>query len=81
MRKGNQAPPKYGAWGLARHRRIFFKFDAQVCTDLVWGFGATFGGYLATSGAKSDVMFFLGDPDFLHRGDEILLLSQSVFEI
>ena len=34
--------------------------------------------YLATSGAKSDVIFFLGDP---YKGDEISRLSCSVFEI
>jgi len=31
---------------------------------LFGGFGF-FGGYLATSGAKSDVVFLLSDPDFL----------------
>jgi len=35
-----------------------------------WLFYAILGlllGYLATSGAKSDVIFLLGDPDFLYR--------------
>jgi len=31
---------------------------------LLWGLGLRFG-YLATSGAKSDVTFLLSDPDFL----------------
>jgi len=31
---------------------------------LLWGLGLLLG-YLASSGAKSDVMFKLGDPDFL----------------
>jgi len=31
---------------------------------LFWGLGLRVG-YLATSGAKSDVIFLLGDPDFL----------------
>jgi len=40
-------------------------------------------GYLVTSGAKSHVVFVLGDPppaDFL-QGDEISRLSRLVFEI
>jgi len=35
--------------------------------------------YLATSGAKSDVIL-LGDPDFL-EGDEIASITRLVFEI
>jgi len=31
---------------------------------LFWGLGLRLG-YLATSGAKSDVIFLVGDPDFL----------------
>jgi len=31
---------------------------------LLWGLGLLLG-YLATSGVKSDVVFFLGNPDFL----------------
>ena len=42
----------------------------------VWGFW----GYLATSDAKSDVIFLLGDPDFL-LGNEISRLSRLVIEI
>jgi len=42
-------------------------------------------GYLATSNAKFDVRFLLGDPDFLYKGDEISaiisLLSRLVIEI
>jgi len=30
---------------------------------LLWGLGLRLG-YLATSGAKSDIIFMLGDPDF-----------------
>ena len=39
-----------------------------------------FWGYLATSDAKSDVMFLLGDPDFLYRPGNFapILLSYRV---
>jgi len=37
-------------------------------------------GYIATSNAKSDVIFVLGDPDFL-QNDEISRISRTVFEI
>jgi len=43
--------------------------------DYFWGI------YIATFGAKSDVIFFLDDPDFLYKGDEISRLSRLVFEI
>jgi len=39
-----------------------------------------FGGYLATSGAKYDVIFLLGDPDFL-LGDKISHLYYLVIQI
>jgi len=42
---------------------------------LFGGFGLLLG-YLATSSAKSDVIFLLGDPDFL-QGDEISRHSLS----
>jgi len=38
-------------------------------------------GYLATSGAKSDVIFLLGATPISHEGDEISHLSCLVFEI
>ena len=44
-----------------------------------WGLGLLLG-YLATSGAKSDVVFLLGDPIF-YKGDEISRLPGLVFEI
>jgi len=44
---------------------------------LFWDLGLLLG-YLATSGAKSDVIFLHGDPDFLYKGDEILRLSHFV---
>jgi len=44
------------------------------------GFLGGFWGYLATSNAKSNVGFLLGDPDFL-LDDEILRLSYLAFEI
>ena len=34
-------------------------------------------GYLATSGAKSDVIFLLGDPDFLQRWQNFAPISLS----
>ena len=40
-----------------RHNRLAHYFA------LFWGWGLLLG-YLATSGAKSDVIFLLGDPDF-----------------
>jgi len=46
---------------------------------LFWGLGLRLG-YLATSGAKSDIIFLLGDPDFL-QGGEISRVSRVVSEI
>ena len=40
------------------------------------GFGG-FWGYLATSGAKSDVIFLLGDPDFLLGRRNFAPISRS----
>jgi len=34
-------------------------------------------GYLATSGAKCDVKFLFGDPDFLHRRRNLAPISLS----
>ena len=34
-------------------------------------------GYIASSGAKSDVIFFLGDPDFLQRRLNFARISRS----
>ena len=44
---------------------------------VLWGFG----GYLATSGAKSDIIFLLGDPDFLLRRRNFAPISLIVIEI
>jgi len=42
----------------------------------IWGFWV-FLGYLATSSAKSDVIFLLGDPDFLYRRRNFAPISLS----
>jgi len=46
---------------------------------LLWSLGLHLG-YLATSGAKSDVIFLLSDP-ISYEGDEISHLSRLVIEI
>jgi len=46
---------------------------------LLWGLMLLLT-YLATFGTKSDVIFLLGDPNFL-QGNEILRVSHIVFEI
>jgi len=43
----------------------------------VWG---NFGGYLATSGGKHDVIFLLAIP-ISYNGDEISRLSRLIFQI
>jgi len=42
----------------------------------VWGY---FWGYLATSGAKSDVIFLLGKPDFLQKRQNFAAISLSFY--
>jgi len=49
-------------------------------TPLVVAVAGYFWGYLAISGAKSYVIFLLGDP-ISCKGDEISRLSRLVFEI
>jgi len=46
----------------------------------IWAILELLWGYLATFGAKSDVIFLLGDP-ISYKGDEISRLSRRVFEI
>jgi len=46
--------------------------DRDPHFGLFWGFGLLLG-YLATSSAKSDITFLLGDP-ISYKGDEIFRL-------
>ena len=56
---------------------ISLSYRDSYC-GLFEGFG--FLGYLATSGAKSDVIFLLSDL-ISYKGDEIPRLSRLIFEI
>jgi len=44
--------------------------------EAIWGVWGILGD-LGTCGAKSDVRFLLGDPDFLYRRRNIALISLS----
>jgi len=56
--------------------------QARILFYAILGFEATFVlGHLATSDAKSDVIFLLGEIPIFYKGDEISRLSRLVFEI
>jgi len=66
-------------WNLAKMSRLCIASFSISPYWLFWGLDLLLG-YLASSNAKSDVIFLLSDPDFLW-GRDILHVSRVVCEI
>ena len=68
LERGNFYRPRRGKWSSLRQNKLhrLTETDRRLAHyyALFWGLGLRLG-YLVTSGAKSDVTFLLGNPDFL----------------